>query len=147
VHHPFTSPKEEDLPLLETDPERVRARAYDLVLNGIELGGGSIRIHKQEVQKRLFSSIGLKEEDVWDKFSFLIEALEYGAPPHGGIALGFDRMMMTILGLSTIRDVIAFPKTQSATCLLTSAPAPVAERQLEELHIRTALDEESDEDN
>lgn len=99
------------------------------------------------MQKRLFSSIGLKEEDVWDKFSFLIEALEYGAPPHGGIALGFDRMMMTILGLSTIRDVIAFPKTQSATCLLTSAPAPVAERQLEELHIRTVVDEESDEDN
>jgi len=145
VHHPFTSPKEEDLPLLETDPEMVRARAYDLVLNGVELGGGSIRIHKKEVQKRLFSAIGLQEEDVLDKFGFLIEALEYGAPPHGGIALGFDRMMMILLGLSTILDVIAFPKTQSATCLLTNAPAPVAEKQLEELHIKTVVDESNEE--
>lgn len=136
VHHPFTSPREEDLSLLETEPEKVRARAYDLVLNGVELGGGSIRIHKHEMQERLFKAIGLQEDDVQDKFGFLMEALDYGAPPHGGIALGFDRLMMLLLGLSTIRDVIAFPKTQSATCLLTSAPAPVAEKQLKDLQIK-----------
>lgn len=135
VHHPFTSAREEDLVYLESDPGRVRARAYDLVLNGTELGGGSIRNHNKEVQLRMFKAIGLDEEMIQDKFGYLLEALDYGAPPHGGIAFGFDRMMMLMLHLNSIRDVIAFPKTQSATCLLTQAPAAVAPRQLAELHI------------
>lgn len=136
VHHPFTSPREEDLPLLESHPERVRARAYDLALNGTEIGGGSIRNHRRDLQERLFKVIGLKQDDVEEKFGFLLEAFDYGAPPHGGIAFGFDRLLMLMLHLETIRDVIAFPKTQSATCLLTEAPGPVMPKQLEELHIR-----------
>lgn len=135
VHHPFTAPREADLPLLETAPEQVRARAYDLVLNGTEVGGGSIRNHSRELQERLFGVIGLSQDAVADKFGFLLEALDYGAPPHGGIAFGFDRLLMLMLHLDTIRDVIAFPKTQSATCLLTQAPAPVTPKQLAELQI------------
>ncbi len=136
VHHPFTSPLEDDLSLLREDPERVRARAYDIVLNGVELGGGSIRIHRRDLQERIFEVIGLEPQDAQDKFGFLLEALNYGAPPHGGIAFGFDRLLMLMLDLETIRDVIPFPKTQRATCLLTDAPAPVADRQLNELQIK-----------
>jgi len=135
VHHPFTAPYEEDIGFLETAPEKVRARAYDLILNGTEIGGGSLRNYRRDLQEKIFKIIGLSEEDIWEKFGFLLEALDCGAPPHGGIAFGFDRLLMLMLGRETIRDVIAFPKTQSATCLLTQAPAPVTSRQLEELHI------------
>jgi len=135
-HHPFTSPRLEDLDLLESDPGRVRARAYDLVLNGSEIGGGSIRNHRPDVQTRLFSAIGIGEAEARDKFSFLLDALRFGPPPHGGIAFGLDRIVMLLCGAESIRDVIAFPKTQRGTCLMTDAPAPAAPGQLDELHIR-----------
>ncbi|RMH34629.1 MAG: aspartate--tRNA ligase [Nitrospirae bacterium] len=135
LHHPFTSPMPEDLPHLETDPLRVRAQAYDLVLNGFELGGGSIRIHSPALQRRIFSLLGIAQSEAAEKFGFLIEALELGAPPHGGIALGLDRLVMLLGGTESIRDVIAFPKTQKAQCLLTGAPSPVDPEQLQELHI------------
>lgn len=138
-HHPFTSPKTADLPLLTTDPGAVRARAYDLVLNGIELGGGSIRIHDPQVQRRVFAAIGLTPEQAREKFGFLLEAFEYGPPPHGGIALGLDRLVMMMAGRSSIRDVIAFPKTAQAACPLTGAPAAISDRQMRELHIRPSV--------
>jgi len=138
VHHPFTSPQEADLPLLESDPLAVHAKAYDLVLNGVELGGGSIRIHRREIQERVFRVIGLEPAEAREKFGFLLEAFEYGTPPHGGIALGFDRLLMLLAGKHTIRDVMAFPKTQSAQDLMTGAPGPVTPEQLRELHIRLA---------
>jgi aspartyl-tRNA synthetase len=136
VHHPFTAPHPEDLHLLEGDPAQVRARAYDLVLNGNEIGGGSIRNHRLDLQMALFRALGISEQEAQEKFRFLLEALAYGAPPHGGIAFGFDRLIMLMAKAATIRDVIAFPKTQRGACLLTEAPAQVEPKQLEELWIQ-----------
>ncbi|MGI1691928.1 aspartate--tRNA ligase [Thermoanaerobacter uzonensis] len=138
-HHPFTAPKDEDIELLEKEPLKVRAKAYDIVLNGTEIGGGSIRIHDTELQKRMFKVLGFSEEKAWERFGFLMEAFKYGAPPHGGIAYGLDRLAMIITSSDTIRDVIAFPKTQNAVCLMTDAPSEVSEEQLKELHIKVDL--------
>jgi len=135
-HHPFTMPVEEDLDFLESDPFRVRAKAYDLVLNGNEIAGGSIRIHRRDIQERIFRAIGIEEEEARDRFGFLLEAFRYGAPPHGGIAYGFDRLIMLLCGADNIRDVIAFPKTQRAISLMDNAPSTVKEEQLRELGIR-----------
>jgi aspartyl-tRNA synthetase len=135
-HHPFTSPKDEHVALLETDPGKCKAKAYDLVLNGIELGGGSVRIHREEVQSQVFRAMKIGAEEARLKFGFLLDALQYGAPPHGGIAIGLDRFIMLLAGADSLRDVIAFPKTQRAQCLLTHAPSPVDEKQLRELHIK-----------
>jgi len=139
VHHPFTAPREEDIPLLATDPGRVLARAYDIVLNGVELGGGSIRIHQRRVQEMVFKAIGLAPEEAREQFGFLLEAFEYGTPPHGGIALGFDRLLMLLAGRDTIRDVIPFPKTQSAADLMVRAPGPVSAGQLREVHLKSTV--------
>jgi aspartyl-tRNA synthetase len=135
-HHPFTSPKDEHLPLLETDPGSCLAKAYDLALNGSELGGGSVRIHRAAVQEQVFKALGIGDEEAKLKFGFLLDALRYGAPPHGGLAFGLDRIVTLLAGAESIRDVIAFPKTQRAQCLLTDAPSSVDEKQLRELHIR-----------
>ncbi len=135
MHHPFTSPKDEDLELMDFDPGKVRAKAYDMVLNGNEIGGGSIRIHSSELQEKMFRTLGFTKEQAWDRFGFLMEAFKYGTPPHGGMAFGLDRLVMLITGTSNIRDVIAFPKVQTAACLMTDAPDVVDEKQLKELHI------------
>ncbi|EPR13178.1 aspartate--tRNA ligase [Ruminiclostridium papyrosolvens] len=134
-HHPFTSPMDEDLEYLDTDPGRVRAKAYDMVLNGVELGGGSIRIHIQELQSKMFKMLGFSEEDANRKFGFLLEAFKYGTPPHGGMAFGLDRLVMLMAKRNSIRDVIAFPKVQNASCPMSNAPDVVDEKQMEELHI------------
>lgn len=136
LHHPFTSPMDEDLPFLESEPGKVRARAYDMVLNGSEIGGGSIRIHREDIQARVFELLKIGEQEGREKFGFLLDALKYGAPPHGGIAFGLDRILMILTGTDSIRDVIAFPKTQKAACLLTGAPGPVEAPQLLELGLR-----------
>lgn len=136
MHHPFTSPRDNDLPRLESEPGQCRAKAYDLVINGSEAGGGTIRIHDQAIQQKVFGLLGIDPEQARQRFGFLLDALQYGAPPHGGIALGIDRIVMLFAGLDNIRDCIAFPKTQRATDLMTEAPGPVDREQLEELHIR-----------
>lgn len=141
VHHPFTMPKEEDIHLLDSDPAKVKSRAYDMVLNGTEIGGGSLRIHHKELQNKVFKALGIDDQEANDKFAFLLKALDLGAPPHGGMAFGFDRLMMILLGCDTIRDVIAFPKTQKASCPLTEAPAAVARKQLTELYLRPDWEE------
>ncbi len=136
VHHPFTSPMDEDIQYLDTDPGKVRSKAYDIVLNGVELGGGSIRIHSQELQAKMFDLIGISKEQAEERFGFLLEAFKYGTPPHGGMAYGLDRMIMLMAGKSSIRDVIAFPKVQNASCLMSNAPDTVEVKQLKELHIK-----------
>ncbi len=136
LHHPFTSPREEDIDKLESDPGACLSRAYDMVLNGTELGGGSMRIYREAVQKQVFTALGISDEEANDKFGFLLEALKYGCPPHGGLAFGVDRLVMLMTGAKSIRDVMAFPKTQTAACMLTEAPSEVAFQQLRELGIR-----------
>ncbi|MFX3634858.1 MAG: aspartate--tRNA ligase [Candidatus Pristimantibacillus sp.] len=138
-HHPFTRPIEEDLHYFDTDPGKIRAQAYDIVLNGYEVGGGSMRIYKREVQEQMFKALGFSKEEAHEKFGFLLDAFDYGTPPHGGIAFGFDRLVMLLTGRTNLRETIAFPKTASATDLLSDAPSPVELSQLEQLHIRTVL--------
>jgi aspartyl-tRNA synthetase len=136
LHHPFTAPKAEHVGLLETAPGDTLSRAYDMVINGTEVGGGSVRIHQEAVQQKVFQLLGIDEQEAEEKFGFLLTALRYGCPPHGGLAFGLDRLVMLMSGASSIRDVMAFPKTQSASCLLTQAPSEVNQGQLRELHLR-----------
>jgi aspartyl-tRNA synthetase len=136
MHHPFTAPRQQDLPLLASDPGGCRAQAYDLVINGSEAGGGTIRIHDPDIQQQAFSLLGINPEQAQQRFGFLLDALKYGAPPHGGIALGIDRFIMLFAGLDNIRDCIAFPKTQRAADLMTEAPGEVDAKQLRELAIK-----------
>lgn len=146
MHHPFTMPVEEDLPYIDTDPGRVRAKAYDIVLNGIELGGGSVRIHQHDVQEKMFEVLGFTPEEAYDRFGFLLDAFKYGVPPHAGLAFGFDRMLMLMAGADSIRDVIAFPKVKDASCLMTDVPHTVDEKQLVEINIRAVMPEEKTEE-
>jgi len=146
MHHPFTAPLEEDLPALESDPGKTRAQAYDLIINGYEAGGGTIRIHDSAIQSQVFGLLGLGEQDAKERFGFLLDALQYGAPPHGGIALGIDRVVMLFAGLDNIRDCIAFPKTQKAYDMMTEAPNVVDKIQLEELAIESTVEDLPEED-
>jgi aspartyl-tRNA synthetase len=141
VHHPFTAPLDQDLNLLSQEPLKVRSKAYDLVLNGVEIGGGSIRIHQVRLQKQVLGLLGFSPEEAEERFGFFLEALSFGAPPHGGIAFGVDRLAMILSGARSIREVIAFPKSQRAVCLLTDAPSAVDPKQLKELGIKTILGE------
>ena len=138
MHHPFTMPMEEDLPYLDSEPGRVRARAYDIVLNGSEIGGGSVRIHQDDIQEKMFEALGFTKEDAYAQFGFLLEAFKYGVPPHAGLAYGMDRLVMFLAKEENIREVIAFPKVKDASCLMTEAPSPVEAGQLEELGITLA---------
>ena len=145
MHHPFTMPVEEDIDLIETDPGRARAKAYDIILNGNEIGGGSIRIFDRQLQARMFKALGLSEEVAQERFGFLLDAFKYGTPPHGGMAYGLDRLVMLMAGCESIRDTIAFPKVQNASCLLSGAPDTVDIRQLEDLSIEITKEEEINE--
>ena len=142
MHHPFTMPMEEDLHLIDTDPGAVRAEAYDIVLNGTELGGGSVRIHQNDIQEKMFECLGIDKETAHEKFGFLLDAFSYGVPPHAGLAYGLDRLIMLMTGEDSIRDVIAFPKIKDASCLLTDAPNVVDESQLKELCIEITKENE-----
>lgn len=142
MHHPFTMPMEEDLPLIDTDPGAVRAKAYDIVLNGTELGGGSVRIHQDDIQEKMFEVLGFTKERAHEQFGFLLDAFQYGVPPHAGLAYGLDRLVMHMVHADSIRDVIAFPKVKDASDLMTNAPDVVDEKQLEELGIEVAPQEE-----
>lgn len=141
MHHPFTMPMEEDLELIDANPGAVRAKAYDIVLNGTEMGGGSIRIHQSDIQSKMFEVLGFTEEQAKDQFGFLLDAFKYGVPPHAGLAYGLDRMVMLMVGADSIRDVIAFPKVKDASCLMTEAPSPVDVKQLQELGIEVSEEE------
>ena len=144
MHHPFTMPMEEDLQYIDTDPGRVRAKAYDIVLNGVELGGGSVRIHQSDIQEKMFEALGFTKEQAYNQFGFLINAFKYGVPPHAGLAYGLDRMIMLMTGSDSIREVIAFPKVKDASDLMSEAPSPVDHRQLEELFLETVAPAEKD---
>ena len=139
MHHPFTAPRDEDIPMLATDPGKVKANAYDMVLNGVEIGGGSLRIYRSDLQEQVFETLGLSPEEAREKFGFMMNAFEYGTPPHGGLAFGLDRLVMLMAKRRSIRDVIPFPKTQSASDVMCQAPSSVDEKQLRELYIRTAV--------
>ena len=145
MHHPFTMPMEEDLQYIDTDPGRVRAKAYDIVLNGTEIGGGSVRIHQDDIQEKMFEALGFTKERAHEQFGFLLDAFKYGVPPHAGLAYGLDRLIMLMAKVDSIRDVIAFPKVKDASCLLTNAPDTVDEKQLEELGIRVNEAEQTEE--
>ena len=145
MHHPFTMPMEEDLQYIDTDPGRVRAKAYDIVLNGTEIGGGSVRIHQDDIQEKMFEALGFTKERAHEQFGFLLDAFKYGVPPHAGLAYGLDRLIMLMAKVDSIRDVIAFPKVKDASCLLTNAPDTVDEKQLEELGIRVNETERAEE--
>lgn len=141
MHHPFTSPKKEDYDLLESDPGAVRANAYDLVINGVEIGGGSVRIYDKDLQRKMFDLLGFTPEEAQAQFGFLMDAFKYGAPPHAGIAFGFDRLVSMFAGLDTIRDVIAFPKNNSGRDVMIDSPSPIADAQLEELNLALTLED------
>ena len=145
MHHPFTMPMEEDLPYIDTDPGRVRAKAYDIVLNGTEIGGGSVRIHQNDIQEKMFEALGFTKEQAYEQFGFLLTAFKYGVPPHAGLAYGLDRLVMLMAKQESIRDVIAFPKVKDASCLMSEAPNVVDEKQLEELGIAIRKAETSEE--
>ena len=147
MHHPFTMPMEEDLAIIDTDPGKVRAKAYDIVLNGNEIGGGSVRIHQDDIQEKMFECLGFTKEQAYERFGFLLDAFKYGVPPHAGLAYGLDRLVMLMAKQDSIRDVIAFPKVKDASCLMTNAPDYVDEAQLKELGIDiTVLDEQKTEE-